>query len=369
MVEKKQEKLSEEIKVRVDGGIPTIEHSDAYNAQMERFYAGEHFTQREKIANQKLIDAEEAQMEAARRDPAGFLRQQENNRPSAGQDGHPSSSDAKNLVARLRADFNAAGLTAGQQAEIMQLMAQNARKNAIGMQENSPQDTHAASPVIQASEPVKSEALPPPLDIQRAVVGDGVKRLSVTGGVNVDGTGLAGGVDYAQGFKHLQAGAGVGANDQGVVNANVHAEKVIPLKDIPVVGDAVLYPYGKVGVAGANTADPALAATAGALIVKMGEVDLGLGEKNAVAGYVGAQSDQAGHVNAYASGSIALTRNLTFAAGANYDVAAANLTESLEVLYKANKDLQVGAKVGTDEGQDTSVGATMNYRFGDGVER
>lgn len=77
MVEKRQEKLSEEIKVRVDGGIPTIEHSDAYNAQMERFYAGENFTRREKLANQKLIEAEDAQMEAARRDPEGFIRQQQ----------------------------------------------------------------------------------------------------------------------------------------------------------------------------------------------------------------------------------------------------------------------------------------------------
>lgn len=369
MVEPKQEKLSEEIKVSIQNGVATIEHSDAYLAQRERFLTGEQFTRAEMAANENLIKSEDKQMVAAQNDPVGFLRQQEENRRRADHPAPPPAYDPKEVVQRLRADFSAAGLTSDQQAEIMLLISQSARKNAIDRQASSRQDAHPDSSASQAPEPVKSSALPPPLDIQRAVVGDGVKQLSATGGVNVDGTGLAGGVDYSQGFKHLQAGVGAGADDQGAVNFNVHAEKVIPIKDLPGVGDVVLYPYSKVGVVGGSTPDPTLTATAGALVVKTGELDLGLGEKNAVAGYVGAQSDQEGHVNAYASGSIALTKNLTAAAGANYDVAAANLTESLEVLYKVNKSLQVGPKVVTDEGHDTAIIATTNYRFGEEMQR
>ena len=77
MAENKQEKLSNDIKVSIANGVANIEHSDAYNAQQQRFFAGEHFTNQEKAANQKLIEAEEAKMEAARRDPVGFLKQQE----------------------------------------------------------------------------------------------------------------------------------------------------------------------------------------------------------------------------------------------------------------------------------------------------
>lgn len=72
-----QDPLSEEIKVRIEGGVVTIDHSDAYQRQQERFFAGEKFSRSEMLANQKLIEAEEAQMEAARRDPAGFLRDQQ----------------------------------------------------------------------------------------------------------------------------------------------------------------------------------------------------------------------------------------------------------------------------------------------------
>lgn len=97
MAELKQEKLSDEIKVRIENGIATIGHSDAYNAQMERFVAGERFTAQEKAANQKLIDAEDAQMEAARRDPVQFLRQQEAKRLGEEAQHRPAAANAETV--------------------------------------------------------------------------------------------------------------------------------------------------------------------------------------------------------------------------------------------------------------------------------
>lgn len=76
MAEQRQVNPSEEIKVSVTGGVTFIDHSDAYNAQMERFLAGEKLNRQELLAKDKLIASEEAQMEAARRDPEGYLRQQ-----------------------------------------------------------------------------------------------------------------------------------------------------------------------------------------------------------------------------------------------------------------------------------------------------
>ncbi len=77
MAEQNKEKLSAEIKVSIEDGVASVGHSDAYNAQQERFFAGEKFTKQEKLANNKLIEAEDAQMAEARRDPVAFIKQQQ----------------------------------------------------------------------------------------------------------------------------------------------------------------------------------------------------------------------------------------------------------------------------------------------------
>lgn len=77
MADQKQEKLSTEIKVSIVNGVTNVEHSDAYNAQQERFFAGEKFTKQEKVANNKLIEAEDAQMAEAKHDPVAFIKQQQ----------------------------------------------------------------------------------------------------------------------------------------------------------------------------------------------------------------------------------------------------------------------------------------------------
>lgn len=77
MADQKQEKLSAEIKVTIENGIARIEHSDAYNAQQERYFAGDNFTKQEKAANEKLIEAEEIQMIKAQLDPAAYIEQQQ----------------------------------------------------------------------------------------------------------------------------------------------------------------------------------------------------------------------------------------------------------------------------------------------------
>jgi len=77
MAEQRQVNPSEEIKVSVTGGVTFIDHSDAYNAQMERFLAGEKLNRQELLAKDKLIASEEAQMELARRDPETYLKQQQ----------------------------------------------------------------------------------------------------------------------------------------------------------------------------------------------------------------------------------------------------------------------------------------------------
>lgn len=77
MAQKKQVALSSDIKVDIVGNIPFISHSDAYNALLERYLAGGKFTKQEKVANAKLIDAEDAKMEVARLDPVAFMKQQQ----------------------------------------------------------------------------------------------------------------------------------------------------------------------------------------------------------------------------------------------------------------------------------------------------
>lgn len=77
MANQRQEKLSTDIKVSIEGGITIIEHSDAYNAQQERHFAGEKFTKQEMAANGKLIEAEETQIIEAQHDPAAFIKQQQ----------------------------------------------------------------------------------------------------------------------------------------------------------------------------------------------------------------------------------------------------------------------------------------------------
>lgn len=71
-----QNKSSTDIKVNIEGGVAFVEHSDAYIAQQERFFADERFTKQERIENEKMIAAEELQMLEARRDPVAFIKQQ-----------------------------------------------------------------------------------------------------------------------------------------------------------------------------------------------------------------------------------------------------------------------------------------------------
>lgn len=357
MVNNKQDKLSTEIKVSIEGGVTFVEHSDAYKAQNERYLNNETFTAEEKKVNRKLIESEEAQMEAAKKDPIEFLRNQQKTK-------------AVEYVEKLKDNLTAAGQSEEQQIAIMKLMAENSKINADRLQGKSPQEETSKvepSKLKEANQDnpedmKKSTALPPPLDIQRAVVGEGINQISATGSTSIEGGGFQGGLDYSRGFKHFQAGFGAGSDDQGAMNVNAHAEKVIPVK-LPVLGDTVAYPYVNAGGAGVNTDKAALNVSGGALIVKNSELDL-LGTKVATATYVGGQVNQEGNVNAYASSSVALSKDLTIATGVNYDVAAKNLTESLEVLFKVSKDVQLSAKLTTDEGKDNTISGGMNYRFG-----
>lgn len=371
MVNNKQEKLSADVKVSIEGGVAFIEHSDAYKAQNERYLNNEVFTADERAANRKLIESEEAQMEAARRNPIDFLKAQQkmaSTDPSdskAATANQPQLSQAAEFVKKLKDNLTAAGQSPEQQIEIMKIMAENSKVNAEHLQGKSLQ---AKVPVSQPTENQddakainESAHLPPPLDIQRAVVGEGVKQISASGSTSIESGGFKGGADYSQGFEKFQAGFGVGSDDQGTVNINAHVEKVIPVK-LPVVGDAVAYPYLNTGGTGINTDKAALSLNGGALIVKNSELDL-LDHKFAASAYIGAQANQDGNINAYANGSVALTKNLTIATGVNYDVATKNLTESLEVLFQVSKDVQLGAKIITDEGKDNTVLGTANYRY------
>jgi hypothetical protein len=371
MENNKQDKLSADVKVSMEGGVAFIEHSDAYKAQNERYLNNEVFTADERVSNRKLIESEEAQMEAARKNPIDFLKAQQkiaatntgDSQAAAANQQQPSQ--AAEFVKKLKDNLTAAGQSPEQQIEIMKLMAENSKVNAERLQgkflqapnlNNQPRDSQNEAKVTN-----ESAALPPPLDIQRAVVGEGVKQLSASGSTSIEGGGFKGGVDYAQGFKHFQAGLGFGSDDQGAANINAHFEKVIPVK-LPVVNNVVAYPYLNTGGTGINTDKAALSLNGGALIVKNSELDL-LGNKFATATYVGGQVNQEGNVNAYANGSVALTKNFTIASGVNYDMAAKNLTEYLEVLYQVNKDVQLATKVITDEGKDNTVMETANYRF------
>lgn len=76
MANQKQEKLSTNIQVTIENGITRVEHSDAYNAQLERYFAGDKFTKQEKSANYKLIEAEDIQITEAQHDPAAYIKQQ-----------------------------------------------------------------------------------------------------------------------------------------------------------------------------------------------------------------------------------------------------------------------------------------------------
>jgi len=72
-----QEKPSNEIKVSIEGGLTFIDHSDAYKAGLNRFLEGEKLSRKEYAENKKMIEFEELQIEAAKKDPIAFIKQQE----------------------------------------------------------------------------------------------------------------------------------------------------------------------------------------------------------------------------------------------------------------------------------------------------